>query len=913
MRQELGHDMSETWEVQRGQRPSTDAPASKSEQFETKSTVLQSTDMLPPPPSATASTAEQVRFAIPASNKNTSLLSSPELFSSKSPLDCAKSHLPRTLIFSAPESDGKTGDKTTLPATTLVFSAAEQGGQSQPRPTGARETTTESIVSAPCGSSVASSALASRFAPEPAQLASTLSAPCGSSVPAQSPFAPAAAPWKVETSPAKIEGEGSSVLKDLDFLKPSGIRIDGEKSRSGQPDTGLTTNPWKPPAEKPLFPPPANELPKLAIDVLPPGSGLRSEIAGEVRPPRVADSIHTRADVIKELRPVDRDRFEVLSVERSAASHPEEIAKKDKLIKDFLTERLGAAVSQTGWKSVLQEVPLADALKGLDGKTGSDGKPYIEHIQQLLLDRAATAIPDRAKFMEFIAHLAAFRWRAKDFGLSDSNITETLLNVSRVLDPLTRTRYGDPQLIARGMMKNASDPTGIDQGGHNTCNVTTLECRLYTREPQAATKLVADVVINGQFKTADGSIIKPRTLTADGEALADPTPDGSRNYASQVFQITAINVHWNRKDTLPGGKEAGVGNIFYCQGGPGEPSEYLLNCSKMPPEIHHFSTIDSNHPWLDLSAISEVNEQITGRPSVNFGIERWYVSGDSHGCFRVSSLKEFKDRLAKMAEDKAFPVVLVVDAAKKPIGSGEGGFGPHVVTITHYDPNTGMLTIDNQWGKGADMTDIPGQRGRVSAADMFDNMSQFPSTDYLWDHVKRNIKDIGVTDAFKPGIAALSVKGLRYGMFGGAPSLLHAGFETATRNGLPGAASALAASETRLGRIGMRAGTALGAVGFAFLANDLRSAFKEGTAHGIGKLSRVGVDSMSYELGALTGSGLARLTTLRRWAPGRVGLMIAGGLAVSAIVDKVAGESVEIGASYLYEKGKERAREWWKR
>lgn len=648
-------------------------------------------------------------------------------------------------------------------------------------------------------------------------------------------------------------------------------------------------------------------LPPLVID-----AAVPKEIGAAKEADRPAESIHSRTEVLKALKPADRDMLEVLTLERAAASHPDEIKKKDKVVRDFLTDRLGTSISAAGWTSVLEAVTLKNALKAVEGRNGADGRPFTEHIEALIMQRASTSIPDRTKFAEFASNMAAFKMRAKLNGYTDFSVVETLLNVSRVLDPQTRTKHGDPQLIARGMMRNAADPTSIDQGGHNTCNVTTLECRMYTREPQAATKVVADVVINGEFKTADGTIVRPRTLVPDGEALADPTPDGSRNYASQVFQITAINVHWNRRDTLPGGKEAGKGNISYCQGGPGEPAEYLLNCSKMPPEIHRFSTIDSSHPWMDLNGISDVNEQITGRPSSNFGIERWYVSGENRGCFKVSSLQEFKDRLEKMAQERAFPVVLVVDAAKKPIGSGDGGFGPHVVTITNYDPVTGMLTIDNQWGKGADMTDIPGQRGRVSAADMFDNMSLLPSSDFIWNHIKTNIKGLGPTDAIRPGLAALSVKGLRYGMFGSAPSLIHTGLEHATRHGLPGSAAALAAAETRLGRIGLRTGTALGAVGIAFLANDLRSAFKEGTAHGMGKLTRVGVNSMSYELGALSGAGLARLTTLSRWAPGRTGLMIAGGLVVAAALDRVAGESIEIGGSMLYENVRDSLKEWWR-
>lgn len=608
----------------------------------------------------------------------------------------------------------------------------------------------------------------------------------------------------------------------------------------------------------------------------------------------------------------------MLILERAATSNPDEVASKEGLIRSFLQDRLGTMVSESGYADVLKSTKLSDALDALKGKTGADGRSHIEHIQQLVLDRAAKVIANPAHLLEFQNNLSTFRARANAQGLSESSVAETLLHISRVLDPL---RLVDParkqvnvemSITALGMMRNVADPTAIDQGGHNTCNVNTVECRLYSKEPQSAAKVVADVAITGEFKTADNTVVRPRTLTPDGEAKAYPTPDGWRNFASQIFQVTAINIHWNRKDTLPGGKFAGRGNIHYCQGGPGEPSEYLLNASKSPPEIHGFDTIDANHPWLNVSQMSEINEQITGRPSENFSIGRYVTSSESKGCIGVSSLDEFKERLSKLAAARAFPIIVEIDAAKKPMGSG-AGFGPHVATITHYDPLTGMVTVDNQWGKVNDMTDAPGQKPRISVADLYDNMDQMPSTSFLWGRFKENLSGITPSDLVRPAIATLSMKGVRFGTIGGAPTLLRTGLESMTKAGVPGSATALVASETRLGRIGTRAGTAFGAIGLAYVANDLRTAFNEGTGHGFGKLGRATINYGSYEVGALLGTGIGRVTMLNRRAPGKAGIAITAGLALAAVVDRVGGEGTEIVVSGLYEDAKERVQKWWRK
>lgn len=722
-------------------------------------------------------------------------------------------------------------------------------------------------------------------------------------------------PPKPVPKPEHLIGKDNTLVLREDVIHDRQI-ADALKNPSSSAET------WRLSILASMLPPPeALVKPTVKFDLLPQGSLVAldvSQLLAAGRNARPADSLKNVEDIKKEMNPAERDLLDVLILERAAASNADEVASKEALIKSFLKDRLGAMVSESGYADVLKPTKLSDALDALKGRTGADGRSHIEHIQQLVLDRAAKVIASPAHLLEFQNNLSTFRARATAQGLPESSVAETLLHISRVLDPVRlvdparKQVNGEMSITALGMMRNAADPTAIDQGGHNTCNVNTVECRLYSREPQVAVKVVADVAITGEFRTADNTVVRPRTLTPDGEAKAYPTPDGWRNYASQIFQVTAINIHWNRKDTLPGGKFAGLGNIHYCQGGPGEPSEYLLNTSKTPPEIHKFDTIDANHPWLDVQQMSEINEQMTGRPSENFSIGRAFSASESKGCIKVSSLDEFKERLSILATGRGFPIIVEVDAAKKPMGSGEG-FGPHVATITHYDPLTGMVTVDNQWGKGNDMTDATGQRPRISVADLYENMDLMPSTSFLWGRFKENLSGITPTDVVKPAIATLSMKAIRFGTIGSAPTLLRSGLESMTKAGVPGSATAWAASETRFGRIGTRAGTALGAIGLAYVANDLRTAFKEGTGHGFGKLGRVSVNYASYEVGALLGTGMGRITMLNRWAPGKAGLAITAGLALAAVVDRVGGEGTEIVTSGLYEDAKESVQNWWRK
>jgi len=58
--------------------------------------------------------------------------------------------------------------------------------------------------------------------------------------------------------------------------------------------------------------------------------------------------------------------------------------------------------------------------------------------------------------------------------------------------------------LAGSILHNASLRTGIDQGFHNTCNVTTLERRLNITNPAEAARIVSEVGLTGQFKSNDG-------------------------------------------------------------------------------------------------------------------------------------------------------------------------------------------------------------------------------------------------------------------------------------------------------------------------------------------------------------------------------------------------------------------------
>lgn len=634
------------------------------------------------------------------------------------------------------------------------------------------------------------------------------------------------------------------------------------------------------------------------------GQVLAASDAKKNADPTELAQIHSSKELAELLDPESRTRLNLFRFELASIDDKFERERKEGELREFIKSKLAKPVSEETYKELFTSISVKDLHTVLFSTQKSEAEALLKLTRETIGARADLAIKNEAKLKQFKDSMQAFEKRCTEQGLPQTEVLDTYLQLGRILNPGTNLIHGNAGLLARSLIQNAADPTSIDQGGHNTCNVNTLECRLYTQEPSTVADLIADVAINGTFKTADGTIIRPGEQTPDLEARFDPTPDGLRDYASQIFQRTAINVHWNRKDTLPGGKMVGKGNIQYRQGKPGEPAEYLLNTSVTPSEIHKFRSLDSSHPWLDLDGLTDINAQITGKPSVNFGIQRWIYPSDSNGVAKVVTFGGFKEKLDEYKRQNSFPVIVAVDGGKKPFGSGDGGFGPHVVTLTDYDPSTGKVTLDNQWGKENDLTDLPGQKAKVTDRELFDSMNMLPSGSYLWEHLVKNVKDIKQNDVLPPTAAALSSKVLRYGVFGSAPLAVKGGLGALSEWGVPGAGSLLTAAETRAGSVMLRAGTGLGAFSVFALTNDLPGAFKEGNSRGAGRLTRVLLDTCGFDLGSQLTSKAAAVIGLK-WAPARLGLMLAAGTVTATILDRALGDGAEIAGSEVYEIGRE--------
>jgi hypothetical protein len=307
--------------------------------------------------------------------------------------------------------------------------------------------------------------------------------------------------------------------------------------------------------------------------------------------------------------------------------------------------------------------------------------------------------------------LRQFETRAWANGISKTEIGQTYAQIERVLqadgnEPLT------PELrkeVVRDMIRNCAHPEFISQGSHNTCNVTTIEVRTYSLHPSKAAKLVADVATTGLYTTQDGIKVKidAESMKPDSEAKSGDSLNGERAYATQLFNLAAVNVwysavkpgtHYEQQLKVDHGKEAVQERIIDYSSG--KPQAVLDPVTKQPLES----------PYLSADQIAFISDKIVGKHEpyavLSFGSKSLYLPGEKKQSTRAIDVQDESDLqriLARLKHQHQLPAIAAVDTNVDPLNadSGCGLFGPgggHVVNVTDFaGGKQPRVSLDNQW------------------------------------------------------------------------------------------------------------------------------------------------------------------------------------------------------------------------
>ncbi len=361
-----------------------------------------------------------------------------------------------------------------------------------------------------------------------------------------------------------------------------------------------------------------------------------------------------------------------------------------------------------------QRIATADGrveIKESDGTLNHfiTGDPNVDASRNRLNELAKHRITNPQELAKFEADMARFEERSRKMeevyraqGKSPEEaskeahkqVADTYKEVTRLLEardnpnvPLDATRRAQ---IAEQILAQAASPSSIDQNPRGTCNVSDVENRTYTRCPAEAARLVVDVATTGQYETSASIAshkhpptivhVDPASLKPDEQSQRHPPADGYRGLASQVFQVTGLNIHYAVKypdATDPAGNPS---RIRYEQ-----REEYKRDGMRAyADQVMDYS--DPAHPKKvtdgageACGAIKEMGDQINPKDAA----DDWYITA-------VKDESDLTNRLKDAKEHGKLPITLLIMD------------GAHVVNVSDYDPATGRVKVDNTWGSWAD-------------------------------------------------------------------------------------------------------------------------------------------------------------------------------------------------------------------
>lgn len=308
----------------------------------------------------------------------------------------------------------------------------------------------------------------------------------------------------------------------------------------------------------------------------------------------------------------------------------------------------------------------------------------------------------------FLNNISSFENRTD---VSVAERTKAYKDIERMLSDKSTQPFTEQERakIANQVVFLMANPNRNEQGHHGTCNVTSVRTALLREEPSQVSKLIADVTTTGKYVCFDKTEITPHpsSLRPGAEEQQDPLPPPARNWAGQIWDVTAVNVYWQRAERDPMGNVVPKGSMWYDQVVPqsrGDSVERLYRYyNGQPYEVANPEGSQvTRHPYITSLPLNDIYEQITGQGQIN----RLIINAGLGSGARLSVVKT-ADELHQELQKGPWPKIIQVHTSRQPFytdsgyGSAGGAGGPsggwHVLCVTSYDAATRNAYLDNSW------------------------------------------------------------------------------------------------------------------------------------------------------------------------------------------------------------------------
>lgn len=353
--------------------------------------------------------------------------------------------------------------------------------------------------------------------------------------------------------------------------------------------------------------------------------------------------------------------------------------------------------------------PCQEAVTTFDKITFSLTDCQTVAFRELMIEAAQTAIPKKKDFERFVKDVETFEMRIAAGNFADGEAGATYREIARLLIGKTDSAVAKSECaeLAQQVMSQAARPSSIDQGRHNTCLAHSVEVRAYERKPSSCARAVADIALNNSFKTLDGTeiVLDPGSLKADDEASANPTRDGKRSFASQLYTITANNAYWLRQEVDHAGRAIPRGSFRFAQSpekrgariGPDSNiifdfGERLVNMASTP------ITSVADRPYVGWDGVEDLYAQMTHVKEEGFVLDNKLQKIPNTRQF--SSVAELEAAVDDIETKGLFPAIIRINISNPPYNNPAATW--HALNITAVDRTKGKYFVSDQDGEGKD-------------------------------------------------------------------------------------------------------------------------------------------------------------------------------------------------------------------
>jgi hypothetical protein len=239
-------------------------------------------------------------------------------------------------------------------------------------------------------------------------------------------------------------------------------------------------------------------------------------------------------------------------------------------------------------------------------------------------------------------------------------------------------------------MAEAAYPSETDQGRFGTCPVASMETRTWFDRPSVAASIIADQALTGQWVAPDGHVVKlpPQDYVTDKFSQETNTLDGQRSFAGQLFQATALSDLGSRYDTP---KYYATDGIVKNDNDNGKGTGINYWSDENGKKIEDYQGLADGPVAEELRRLDGANTEVLTSEASESGANRNIVV--------FVGKEDFKAKLQEAQEGGKMPIVITVAGGDKFFGQKINSHAlNHDICIDKYDPKTGGLVIDNQWG-----------------------------------------------------------------------------------------------------------------------------------------------------------------------------------------------------------------------